>query len=169
LWIRHSRKIQKKNRKLYLQIKEQDKRAEELRKILQNYKQQEADKNSENEEKRALFINIQQQKLVLKLREYLLADRNFAKIDIDRNEIVAALGTNRTSLSEAVKNVTGKTLKEYLREIQLEEARQMLEMQENTTMEIIAESCGLTSSTFYRIFLEKYKISPRQYKKAMAN
>jgi hypothetical protein len=75
----------------------------------------------------------QQRQLVARLREYLLRDRLFAKPDIDRGELLTELGTNKTCLFEAV-----KTPKEYIRTMQLDEARQMLDTRPGFTVETIA-------------------------------
>ena len=151
----YNRTITKKNRNLYQQIKEQDRLAEELV-LTRNI--------TENAETSP--INSQQYKLVLHLREYLLRDNNLTNIDIDRSDVITTLGTNKNILSEAVKAVTGKTPMEYIRLMQLEEARRMLDNYPELTIESISANCGFnTSSTFYRSFRKHYGITPTEYRK----
>lgn len=153
-WIFHSQQMRRKNRALYHQIKERDKLALEL-------------DSSVSHKVDSLQGSTQQQyELVARLRKYLLCDRNFAQPNVNRDGLVAALETNRTTLSESVKAVTGKTLIDYIRSLQMEEARQMLEANPNYTIEAIAEASGFNSlSTFYRLFKECYNISPSEYRK----
>jgi AraC-like DNA-binding protein len=55
---------------------------------------------------------------------------------------------------------------EYIHAIQLEEAKQMLENHHELNIETIAEGCGFNSRiTFYRLFRERYQMSPRDYRK----
>jgi len=107
----------------------------------------------------------QQQHLVARLRDYILADDHFMKNDIDRHGLIAALSSNRTSLSEAVKAVTNKTLMEYINFLRLEEAKRMLDKHHEFTIEAIAEKYGFSLRTFHRLFSEHYHISPAKYRK----
>ena len=107
----------------------------------------------------------QYQLLVSRLRNYVLKDQNYAKPDIDRDEFIAALSTNRTTLSEAVKTVTNKTLMEYINYLRLEEAKQMLDKHSELTIEAIAEKCGFNLRTFHRLFIDIYQVSPAKYRK----
>jgi len=145
VWNR--RRIMEKNRALYRQIKEQDR----LTTAVQS----------------AAFPQIgdeRQQQLVARLHEYLLCEQTFAKPDIDTDELVARLATNRTSLFTAIKAVTGKTLQEYVNEMKLNEARQLLEATAQP-LDSIIELCGFASkSTFYRLFSEHYNMPPAEYR-----
>lgn len=163
IWIYYSRLVVRKNRGLYRQIKEQDRLA---KKLMQMKEQTDEKKEPEGEASTHPSGTSQQQEYVSNLRQYLLTDRNFANPDINTTEFFANLATNRTSLFEAVKAVTGKTLMEYIRFIQLDEAKQMLETHPELTIETISGECGFKSSrTFYRHFREQYNISPTEYRK----
>ena len=107
-----------------------------------------------------------QQELFRRLNEYLLADRHFANPDVDRDELFTALATNRTTLSEAVKAVTGQKLMEYVRVVKLEEARLLLEQSPSVTIETIAAECGFNSiRTFNRQFRDSYDVTPTDYRR----
>ncbi len=151
------RKLQQKNRDLFLRIKAQDAetaRHEEL--LLENDATPVREKLSGNTRQRILFI---------RLREYLLKDKNFTKADIDVNMLVAELSTNRTYLFDAIKTYTGKTLQEYMNQLRLEEAKRLLETTDEV-IESIAFSCGYNSvRTFYRLFKINYNMSPSIYRK----
>jgi len=153
IWIYYYRTVTRKNKALYLQIKEQDRLAEEL-------KQATAADSPEN-----LPDDRPQQQLVARFSEYLLSERNYTKPETNLDELISKLATNRTYLFEAVKAVTKKTPAEYIRSLQLEEAKQMLETRLDLNIQTIAEECGFNSrSTFYRLFREYYQISPAEYR-----
>ena len=168
----YSRLRQQKIRGLYRKIKEQDRLAEELEKMTLQYEQlAQSVSQTDNrpvETGRALSLQtgeMQQQQIVYRLRKYILDNQNDTKIDIDRDELAAALTTNRTTLSNAVKALTGKTLMEYVNLLRLEKARQLLDSHPKFTVEAVAEACGFTYRTFYRLFKEHYNFSPAEYRR----
>lgn len=69
------------------------------------------------------------------MRTYLQNEGNLSDSGVSRKKLVLALGTNRNTLSGAVKAVTGKTLMKYIRLLQLEEALQMLDQHPELTIE----------------------------------
>ena len=107
---------------------------------------------------------LQYRQLVSRLRNYVLKDRYFTKPDINRDELILALSTNRTTLSEAVRAVTNNTLMGYLNVLRLEEAKRMLDAHPELTIETIAEKCGFNLRTFHRLFNEHYHITPAKYR-----
>lgn len=154
LAVYHNRVITRKNRGLYQRIKEQDRLQEELAK-------------AKVPQEQPLPGTPQQRDLVQRLNQYMLADGNLSNTDINRGDLTAALGTSRNILAEAVKTITGKTLMEYIRFVQLEEARRMLDDHPELTIEAIAMDCGFNArNTFYRLFQKYYSISPAEYRKA---
>lgn len=168
----YNRVITRKNRGLYRQIKEQDRLAGELAQMRHEYELLEqlvpqAEKQDNGRE--PLPADKQQRALVARLHDYLLSGADRSHTSINRDELTAALATNKNTLSEAVKAVTGKTLMEYIRAMQLEEARRMLDKHFELTIEAIAYDCGFSAiNTFYRLFKKQYGISPAEYRK-MAN
>ena len=96
----------------------------------------------------------------------MLSDRNFANPDIVFDKLVPILNTNRTYLYDSIKAVSGKSLQEYVNFLRLEEARRMFDNHSELTIERIAEECGFNYySTFYRLFRERYQITPSEYRK----
>jgi AraC-like DNA-binding protein len=164
LWNR--KKIAEKNRGLYLKIKEQDRLADELEAMTKQYEQlRQSIPHVETHHATSLPGNVQQRQLVSRLRELLLKDRYYSTADIDIQNIIPLLATNRTYLFEALKAVTGMSPTDFVTVIRLEEAKRLLE-NSTLTIETIASDCGFNiASTFYRQFKEQYRITPAEYRK----
>ena len=172
IWISYSRAIVKKNRGLYLQIKEQDRLASELEAMTKQYEEVAP---AVEEETQATTVGTlratslpgtrQQRQFVSRLRDYLVENKYYTTYDIDIQELTSKMATNRTSLFEALKAVAGKTPMEFINDLRLDEAKRLLD-DSNLTIETIAIECGFyTSRTFYRQFRERYRISPTEYRK----
>lgn len=168
----YNRLITRKNIGLYKRIKEQDRLEEELvqtRELLmrQNEKTVETELASGSEVDNMLSPDKQQRELVSQLYTYLIQNDNLVRVELNREELIVALNTNKNALSTAVKAVTGKTPMEYIRTIQLSEARRLLDGHPEMTVESIAFNCGFsTPSTFYRLFRKQYGFGPSDYRKA---
>ena len=70
--------------------------------------------------------------------------------------------------SRQFKNLTGAGFIEYLTEIRIKEAIQLLD---NTALSVnqIAEQCGFSSANYFRdVFRKHYKISPLEYRKKVS-
>jgi AraC-like DNA-binding protein len=150
-----NRQRQKAYKGLFQRIKEQDRLTNEL---------QQATLGNITERKQQQ-TNSRQQRLVEAMRKYMLSNMHVSLNDIDRDTLAVALSTNRTVLADAIKKATGKTLMEYASFLRLEEARKIIDKHHELSINAIAEECGLSARTFYRLFKEQYKISPAEYRK----
>ena len=155
LVILNRRRIAEKNRALYRQIKEQDRIAETLAKAKTQYAPLPKDEKESD-----------QQDFIMRLREHVLSDRYSANPEADIDKIIKALNTNRTYLYKTVKNATGQTVQDYLNTIRLDEARRLLDTT-GELIETVAWMSGFNSiRTFYRVFRERYNMTPNDYRKS---
>ena len=143
----YNRIIALKNHKLYERIKEQDRLANAV----------ETAKATDT-----LSPSSEQKSLVMRLQEYLLSGENLSNADMNRDDIISALGTNRNTLTEAVKAVTGKSPMEYTRFLKIEEARRMLDSHPEFTIEAVAFSCGFNIRALSTACSENNTVSVRQ-------
>ena len=168
----YNRVIAIKNRKLYERIKEQDRLADELAE-LERARRSEASAETSGSEPDETVETVgadapgsEQKNLVMRLQEYLLSHDNLLDAEVNRDDIISALGTNKNTLTDAVKAVTGKSPMEYMRILKVEEARKQMDAHPELTIEAVAFSCGFNiPSTFYRMFRKQYGISPAEYRK----
>lgn len=160
--FRYNRVVTRKNIGLYKQIKEQDRLEEEIAQLRALAERAGGGEAAEI----PLPGERSQRELVDRLHDYLLRDRNLIHAELDRDELTSALGTNRNTLTSAVRAVTGKTPMEYIRTIRIEQARRLLDNHPELTVEAVAYDCGFNApNTFYRLFRKQYGISPAEYRK----
>ena len=76
------------------------------------------------------------------------------------------MGMSENSVYETVRNLTGKTFKEYLTDLRMERASELLCSTNKDVSEVTA-LCGFSnSSTFYRQFQAYFGISPGMFRKS---
>jgi AraC-like DNA-binding protein len=151
IYIYYNRMIQIKNRGIFRKIKEQDALVESLEQIAKKYDAltTSGSKTGENdiagELNREFSGDRQQRKLVAGFNEYLTNEQRFANSEINIDEIISVLATNRSYFYDAVKTVTNKTPGEFINDLRLEEAKRMLENNFVINVELISEKCGFNN------------------------
>lgn len=104
--------------------------------------------------------------LFAKFEKYMEEEEVFKNFDLDRENIALALGTNRQYLADAVKSETGKTFMDYVNDYRLDYAKQQLITEITTPVANIMQGSGFSSSTtFYRLFKEKFGMTPNELRK----
>ncbi|WP_324720839.1 helix-turn-helix domain-containing protein [Salinimicrobium sp. HB62] len=79
----------------------------------------------------------------------------------NNSELATMVGMNVNKLQKCFQQVYGKTLNEYVRDVRLSRALDMLQSKEHNINEVVY-AVGLNSHSYFsRLFKEKYGISPR--------
>jgi len=95
------------------------------------------------------------------LKEYL--DQHY-KENISVDKLCDQFGIGRTTLFAVIKNNFGKTIKQYCNDLRLEEAKNSLTSTDLSIKEI-AFLVGYSDQNYFsRIFFQKMKMSPKQYR-----
>ena len=77
-------------------------------------------------------------------------------------------GVSLAYVSECVRAQTGKTYKELLQRHRMETAARLLRRSDLNIQQIIAQVGYENTSYFYRLFHERYGLSPREYRQVRA-
>lgn len=151
-YIYYNYRLQKKNRALYLHIREQERTEEETRKVAETLPEE------------VLGRELQ---LFLKLDKLMQEEHLFTRSEINRQELAERLGTNLTYLTDAVRKGAGKGIREYIADLRLKYAARMLVEEPSLSVEHIATEAGFNSrSTFFRAFHNCFGMSPNEYRAA---
>lgn len=90
-------------------------------------------------------------------------EENYRTADLTR--LAAELHVSLPYLSAAVHRATGRTFKELLLEKRLSKAAQLLRETRLTTQDIILAVGYENTSYFYRVFRDRFGVTPRDYRK----
>lgn len=80
------------------------------------------------------------------------------------SNVARAYGVSLAYVSECVRAQTGRTYKELLQKHRMETAARMLRRSDLNIQQIIALVGYENTSYFYRLFHERYGVSPREYR-----
>lgn len=160
IWIRYSRKLKqnmgllkKKNHALYNQLQEQDVMQKEIERLRNIIGDAPFDKEGQN-----TSDSLYQQALA-----YLNRTRDFLDPTLTRESLALKLGTNRQYLCDAIQKATGLTFKDFMDKLRLNHAKNMLLNDTTVPIESILNASGFSNkSTFYRLFRERYGLTPTE-------
>ncbi len=95
----------------------------------------------------------------------LTTKRLYCNVDFDRNTLLDELHLPRRSFVQQFEAHTGTTISQYVTNLRLEHAAELILNHPNHTIDSIAQDSGFTSrSTFYRNFTTQFGISPAEYR-----
>ena len=95
------------------------------------------------------------------------SDRIYTDAELDRSRLAQLIGTNEHYVSDAISACTdGKSTTDFINGYRLRYGAQLL-ANSNDSVALIAELCGLSRRTFYRLFSETYSMSPTDYRKVV--
>ena len=111
-----------------------------------------------------------EERLYASILSLITSEELFKVPEMNRDILSERLGTNRTYLSEAVKKCSGLTVSNLINHYRLRWAAENLVSRMETPVYTVGEEAGFTSrSTFYRLFMEQYGMSPMAYRIAAAD
>ncbi len=98
-----------------------------------------------------------------KVNRVIIKERLFLEPEINRTELMSRFGVPGYRFASLFQDHAGKSYKQYIHDLRLEYALQLLIDNPEYTIEHIALECGYQNrTTFYRRFVEKYGLTPTQ-------
>ena len=146
----YNKALEEKNRSLYQEIQQREKA--------------EADEREALQERPAGTLS-QSQLLYRRLCELMSNPEVFTNPDTNQDTLASLAGTNRTYIYDALRECAGVTPTDFINGYRLRHAARLLATTSDSVA-LIAELCGLSRRTFYRLFDEAYSMSPSDYRKA---
>lgn len=126
-----------------------------------------SNKRNDNKNQQTDDNNIDKQ-LFLTIDEVIREEKLYLATDFQRQTLVDRLHTDRNRIGHAICEYSGfSNLSAYINNYRLEHAFKLLHSSDsNLTIDMIAKSSGFaTARTFYRLFKEKYGMTPSEFRK----
>lgn len=121
---------------------------------------------SEEEDATARLKDDKSRDMFLQLEQRIINERLFRKPKISRDELIALLGVDKGTFVSLLMVFSGKPFNRYINDMRLDYAAALLRKNTNFSVEAIAIDCGIpVRQTFYRLFTEKFGLSPAEYRK----
>lgn len=146
--VRNSIILRRKNEKLFSQYKEKDKQ-DAIRSIALSQKQGKSELT-----------------LFERTELYLNESKAFLDPSISRESLALQLTTNRQYLTQAIQEGASMTFTEYINDFKLNYSRRLLSEDISLSIDDIYIRAGFNNkSTFYRLFKQKYDLTPKEFQK----
>ncbi|CAH0529846.1 helix-turn-helix domain-containing protein [Vibrio hippocampi] len=98
-------------------------------------------------------------------RALVFVEQNFADTSITSSKIAQAAYISKRQLERLFRQFLNTSPNHYLRDMQLEFARQLLCGEKKATIQDIAERCGYSDSNYFsKCFKQKFLVNPRNYR-----
>ena len=121
---------------------------------------------SEEENAAARLKDDKSRDMFLQLEQRIINERLFRKPKISRDELIALLGVDKGTFVSLLMVFSDKPFNRYINDMRLDYAAALLRKNTNFSVEAIAIDCGIpVRQTFYRLFTEKFGLSPAEYRK----
>lgn len=111
----------------------------------------------------------QDYRLFLKFDEKVRKERLYLNYQMQRDDFARLMGVDRNRFASIIKEYTGGgNLNSYLNDMRLEYSIYLLKNHPEMSIQEVGEASALPSSTtFYRLFKEKYDISPKVFREQL--
>lgn len=145
---KYNKVLTAKNRKLYEEIEQRE------REQLQVIEKLEATPEA------SLTAN---QQLYRQICEVMKNPDVFTDQETNQDTLASLIGTNRTYIYDAIRECADQTPADFINGYRLRHAANLLATTDHSVA-LVAELCGLSRRTFYRLFNDAYSMSPSDYR-----
>lgn len=151
--LKHSLKMKQKNRKLAAMLDDSLQKKKEIRarKTMISFTTNETDADKE------LFDNVWNE---------LIEQKLYLNPALTRETLLQKFHIPKNRFSSLFSKYAGMSYSQCINTLRLEYAVELLQQHPNYTVEWVAEECGMTSATLYRLFSQKYGMTPAEYREA---
>lgn len=100
-----------------------------------------------------------------KLNQLIISRKLYLERNLTREDLMLLIGVDKNRFAQLIKEETGTNLTGYLNTLRLDGAVILLKDHPDMSIAEVAERCALpNTSTFYRVFKEKYGMTPVEFR-----
>jgi len=153
LWrsYKYNKVLTAKNRELFAEVQQREQAEQQAEQQLQARPQEEL---------------TTAQKLYLRICQLMEKEKPFSNAELSREELAQQLGTNYKYVADAIRECSdGMTVTDFLNHHRLGYAAQLLATTDDAVT-LIADLVGFNNRSYFnRLFRERYKLTPSEYRK----
>lgn len=111
-------------------------------------------------------INDRDMRLFKRVEKLIVDEQRFLIPRLTREELIVATNIPKNKFAPLFRKCTEKSFTTFLNDLRLDYATQLLVQHPEYTVEAVAQECGLPKmQTFYRLFMERYSMTPTEYRR----
>lgn len=147
----YNKTLMAKNRELFAEVQQREQAAQKAEQQLQALPQEELTSS---------------QKLYLRICKLMEKEKLYINAELSREELAQLLGTNYKYVADAIRECSdGMTVNDFLNHHRLGYAAQLL-VTTNDAVTLIADLSGFNNRSYFnRLFRERYKLTPSEFRK----
>lgn len=103
-----------------------------------------------------------------KVQWEIVSKQLYLQPDFSREELIKTVYIPKNKFARLFRQYVGASFPKYINNLRLEYAVKMMKAHPNYTIDSIAKECGMsTVQTFYRLFLDKFGVTPSEYRESL--
>lgn len=96
----------------------------------------------------------------------IITEKLYLDPDFSRDTVLSRYGIPKNQFASFFRKYADTTFSKYINGLRLDRVVKLMNSRDNYSLEGIARECGIPSSTtFYRLFSERYGLTPNEYRK----
>lgn len=107
-----------------------------------------------------------ERRLFESVREEMISRRLYLRTDLNREALIQQFHIPKNKFSSLFTKYAGMSYSQFVNGLRLEYAADILKKHPYYTIDYIAKECGMTATTFYRLFSSHYGMTPAEYREA---
>lgn len=156
---KNNRKLKHKNQAMSRLLNEYMQEKKHLKNIMRG-QSEEAEKQPDN------LCENEEQILFNRLINELTNQDLYLNPNLNREMLMQRCKIPKNKFSALFTVNTGMTYSQFINMMRLEHAVELLKQYPNYTVESIAEECGMAAATLYRLFSQRFGMTPTEYREA---
>ena len=109
--------------------------------------------------------DLQSEQLFQQIDAYIRREQLFVQPAFNPDQLLLQFFISKSRLTRLIRTYTGGSFNEYVNNLRLDYSLQLMRENPQYTIEAIAEESGFQSRrTFYRLFRNRYEMTPSEYK-----
>ena len=97
------------------------------------------------------------------LEHEIISRQLYLQPDFSREELIKTIYIPKNKFAPLFKQYAGMSFSKYINNLRLEYAAKMLKNHPDYTVDTIAQECGMSTQSLYRLFSGKYGVTPTDF------